>query len=507
MFSKELLEHTLDVQPALDLLDPLLPEGLSDLPDGLVRPLERDDYSGALSMANDYYAKQGVEHANAVIIYVTLLVVRGLTTEARAILRKAAAHHQSNVAFQLLTVVALVADESHAEAEALLDGLTHVPMPERLMGLVGDLLLDMGREDQAVECYKKMCAQLLDSPDVPYKLGHILFEREQFYDAAAYFEQAARLAVDTESLWLLTAQAWVQADNNPRAIEALGRVLKFEEDDEDLWTQYGMLLATEGHMAKARHALERACRLDEFSPDRFIQLAVVEMELGFFDEASQHFNRAIDLDPESVEALYGASFIAMEVGDVLLAEKLARRALVIDDTDIECQFHLGIILSERNRHDEAIEHFDLAIGEAAEVPGVYHIVYAASLVALGRVDDAMARVKLAWSNPEPGLEVQGASVGFVEQLIKRGHLGGAQAFLEATSASGEQTWRGINQALGALVGALKGDAVEVPQLDASTFDDVQLHAMEWDVYPFLNLARRLEAPQKDAIVKMLRAMP
>jgi tetratricopeptide (TPR) repeat protein len=447
MFSKELLEQTLDVQPVLDLLDPLLPDGLHDIPDSVVRPMERDDYSDALAMANAYYAKQGIQHANAVIIYVTLLVVRGLTTEARAILRKAAEHHQSNVAFQLLTVVALVADDCNAEAEALLDGLTHVPMPERLMGLVGDLLLDMGREDQAMECYKKMCTQLLNSPDVPYKLGHILFEREEFYDAAAYFEQAARLAVDTESLWLLTAQTWIQADNNPSAIEALGRVLKFQDDDEDLWTQYGMLLATEGQMSKARHALERACRLDELSPDRFIQLAFVEMDLGFFDEASQHFNSAIALDPDSVEALYGASFIAMEVGDVLLAEKLARRALAIDDTDIECQFHLGIILSERNKHDEAITHFDHAINDAAEVPGVYHIVYAASLVALGRVDDAMERVNLAWSEETPGLEVQGASVGFVEQLIKRGHLDGALTFLGATSAAGEDTWQCINRAM------------------------------------------------------------
>ena len=505
MFLQDAVDNTLDVQPAIDLLASLLPKGLISIPDRIARPMDRDDYAQALSAANDYYAKNGPDHLDSVLIYTVLLIVRGLTQEASNIIRKAAPYFERDVTLQVLQAVRLMSDDQSEAALALLEGLLNVSVPERLLGLMGDLFLDLEEEEQCIQCYKRAAQQTLDEPDVPYRLGHLLYDRGEVFDAAAYFEQAARVAVDDPQFWVLSAQAWVQADEYERAIQSLERVLKLEDEDEELWMEYGVLLASTGQLERARHALERASQLDEFSPDAWTQLANVELESGFFEEALRHYQRAIDVQSTFADAHFGSSVAALEMGDVILAEKFARQALALDEEHAEYHFHLGIVLVDRHKHEEALSHFEQAL-QSEDAPPMYHVIYAVSLVALNRYDEAMTRVERTWLLPM-SLEAQGATVVFVEQLLKQQRFDETLTFLGNTEAQGCASWRAINRALYALTHALHGQEADIPQWTYDDFDDEELYGMEWDVYPFLNLVRQVPEAQKREILSMLRAIP
>jgi tetratricopeptide (TPR) repeat protein len=115
--------------------------------------------------------------------------------------------------------------------------------------------------------------------------------------------------------------------------------------------------------------------------------------------------------PPSLQAPFGEGVRALRSGQLDEAERAFRSVLARDPTSAPAHNNLGIVLQERRQHERAIAEFR----EAARLDPRYvapRILLGASLLALGRVDEAREAVERAvrLSPKEPLARLQLAKV-------------------------------------------------------------------------------------------------
>ncbi|MFU8802676.1 MAG: tetratricopeptide repeat protein [Bradymonadaceae bacterium] len=449
------LDETLPLSPAVMSLRALLPQGLDSLPAKVRRPLERDDYSAALKAANEFYADKGAEDRVAALTYAVLLVGRSLIDEAQGVLRRALSYHAQDVALQLVQIEALIVSGAFEPAVALLDALTRVSTIEpRQWRFMGDMHLDMGSEEAAIDCYELALDQGLDDADLAYQLGQIYTEREELDAAARHLHHAARLAPKSLRIWEAAADALFNIGEFEEAIYAYKRVLKRDPYNVRIWLYLAMAHGELSHFDEGVDALKEVTSLEPHHAFAWIQLGHMQMAVGHPGEALGNYRKALQLEPEDLDALGGAVGAAFELGDVQEAETLARKAVQIDLDHPESHYNLGVILLTLRRAKDAYEHLKIA---AQAFPDDARFLASLALceVMLDYRDDALVHIRQAAAEGAPTDLV----ATFVEELLKRRELDVALAFLEEKSLD-DPTWHAVSPMLAFLGHGLKGETGE-----------------------------------------------
>ena len=494
-------DDVIELRMAVETLRALYPGGLEGLPHRLIKALERDDYSDALAEANASYSKGGPRDLAAVLAYVALLNGRGLLGEAKGILRKAQGIYERDVALQLLQLQTMLLDDQFDEAQAVLEGLGHVPIQEpRYLAFMGELHLSLEAPEQAMACFEQAMDRGLDDPDIAYQLAQMHQEQERWFDAAQTYERVARQQMQDAGLWQEAATAWTQAEEPGKAAECMRRVVKLRADDEYAWLYYGVALAEDGQLERAKGALERACKLDPLLFEAWVQRAHAERELGFVEEAIQHYRHALTLRDDDLEAMHGLIAAAFESGDLLMAERLSRKAVTLAPHDPDGYYNLGTVLQELHKNAEAITSFERAVALDDEVPS-FQIALAVALAQADEVGRACEHAQAALAlDPE---EPEELVLELVETLLRRRHPEEALRFMGQLQLSGDR-W----EALAALLSYLA--LIQLGQRDALTAQlerferahtAMRVSAMgpaEWDFEGLERLIDRLEHVDHDA---------
>lgn len=505
----EQFEDSIEVAEALETLQALLPRGLKGLTPGLIRAFERDDYSSALSQARELYSKGGPSDRDAAILYATLLTNRGLTQEAAGVLRRAADMHERDMALQLAQVCNLMVEGNWRAAEALLGGLREVDLRDpRMWGLMGDVYLELGEDEDTVACYERALEYASQDADLAYRLARLLFEQGRDFDATSYLERAARIATQDSRLWALVAEAWGELDEDERAVEAWGRVTRLDRDDEEAWLNYGLALRRTDDLREARDAFERAVDLDPFCYEASLELAHVHFDMGYMEEALQAYRKVLKEQPGNIEALHGAAAAAFEQGDVTLAEDYARRALEQTPDRAESHYNLAVILLELGRNAESSELLERSI-ELGATPGALLTLALISLRG-GELETALSLISRAHELCEDDSEREGITLEFAEALVERG-LGEQARELMARHESSESTWSVLQPLIEYLSYAHQEDLEEGGLLDAivARFEQAcQTHEealpIDWDMEGLERVAWRLPRVRRGQAEAMIR---
>jgi tetratricopeptide (TPR) repeat protein len=448
-------DENLSLTPVVLSLRALLPGGLDALPANVRRPLDRDDYPTALKAANALYAEKGAEDLVAALAYAVLLVGRSLVDEARGVLRKATTFHAQNVSLQLAQVESLVVAGEFESADALLEALSSVSTIEaRQWRFMGDMYLDMGDDDRAIDCYEYALEQGLSDADVSYHVGQLYLEREDLEAAAHHLHQAARLAPQSMRLWEAAADASFSLGDFEEAAYAYKRLLQADPYNTRLWLYLGMAYGEIGDLDRAIDALEEVVGLDPHQGFAWLQLGHMLMAVGHPAQALDHYRKALQIEPEDLEALGGAAGAAFELGDVQEAEVLARKAVALDAEHLESQYNLGVILLTLRRAKEAMSHLSLA---AEGFPDDARFLASLALceIMLDSRDEAMTHIRAAVELGAPTDLV----ATFVEELLKRRELDAALDFLKEGSLD-DPTWQAVSPMLGFIGHGLKGETAQ-----------------------------------------------
>lgn len=381
------IEKNLDTYPALWRLQALAPGGLGALPSTLAGALERGDYSGALKLANERYARRADKDAAATLIYACLLLGRELVMEARGVLGRALESRPRDGALRALMADAHLQEGDAEHAREILAAI----IPQKLAraqaaAFIADLYLDLGDESlgdesRAIEFYQHALHAGLDDPEPAIRLGQLYIGRDQPFEAAEALEHAARLSKTRVGLWQMVAEQWMELGEEERGLTAKLRAMRLGEPDAEDWLELAYEFAQVGAHPAALDALDKVEQLlhqsvrtasaDQLYVDAQLVRGEVCLEMGRPEQAMaafHHLERRAGTHPAAQRGLAEA---ALALGDLDLARDAASRALALRPEDADARYILGCALQQFGRHADALAQLERAVTHEDAPPAWY----------------------------------------------------------------------------------------------------------------------------------------
>jgi len=126
---------------------------------------------------------------------------------------------------------------------------------------------------------------------------------------------------------------------------------------------------------------------DSKSPEFLYKFALVAMQVGLSDAAKAALENALKLRPNEPAYLLALGNAWLRKGDLFEAEKVFRRLIQLQPASDQAQVHLGYVLLNQKKYDEARLWLEKSARSSAPMPEVFYYL---GLVAQEQNDDAKA---------------------------------------------------------------------------------------------------------------------
>lgn len=413
-------EDALVALPSIITLQALLPDGLESLDGGLYRALRSDDIEGAVEEAETWYQQVGADDEAAALTYGVLLLGVDVFDESEDVLRSAQEAHPDSPHLKLAEADLHLEQGDDEQADVLLNRFLEVAeqmdtIDGRVWGFAGDLLLDLERNDEAIDCYETAVDKGTENFETVIRLAELHRQAGHWRRAAECFEIAGDLRGHAIGPWQEAAECWRRAGNLRRSLQARQHVLKARGDDAENWARQGIGFRSVGELQGSIEALEKATRLDPDRPEYWIELAHTLRRAGRLERSMSAYRKVLDFEPRFAEALNGLAASALQQGDVELAESTAREATQASPENADSWWVLGRVRLARHRADEAVSALEEAVQLEPEEPRYRQTLGQAQLEA-GDREAGMATLERAM---EDGPEDATMVVPYAEALVRQ----------------------------------------------------------------------------------------
>lgn len=316
----------------------------------------------------------------------------GRLAEAEALYREALADDPENIdALHFRGVVAYQRGEHPQAVELISQALSRNRANTSAHNNLGNALAAQGNKAAALSAYVDALALQPDYADALCNLGDVLRSSGKIERAIACYRRAVSIAPD-----LRVAQVNLQ-----KALEALSKrsgspaPAEGANAEAELNFNLGNDYKDQKQLDQAIACYEKAVAIAPDFPAAHTNLGSALLQQGKRREATLCFRRALALDPELPEAHYNLGVASLQAGDLpsarlalrkylesqpgdraallKLGEACSRsneldeaagylqRLLADDPRDAEAHNLLANVLRNQARHQEALEHYELAI--------------------------------------------------------------------------------------------------------------------------------------------------
>ena len=446
-------QNSLVALPSVIALNALLPGGIETLPSEVYDELRADDVGAALEAAEAWYQEAGEGSLEASVAVVLLLEGCDLLDEAAEFVEQARETFGDSPEMALAEAEIRLERLEDDRALAILEGFSRNweesdEVDPSVWGFAGDLLLDLGEESEAIDCYERALRYGTEDFETAIRLAQMRQEREEWAEAGEAFEYAAELRGDAVGPWAQAAEAWRRAGRIEPSLEARQHVLERRGGEAEIWARQGLGYRQVGEFDKAIEALQKATRLEGSRPEYWIELAHLLRKTGRSEPAIEGYKKVLEVENTFLEALQGLVAAALDQGDVALAEQTARDALQANPENAETWFLLGRTLRRRRQFDEAEDALRRAIEYDAEVAD-FHRELGELLLSQGEADEAFAELSEA---VELSAEDGSVVIPYAEALLRAEQYGRLTELLEARERwSGSAQWQLVRPVLSLIV--------------------------------------------------------
>lgn len=453
MFPK--FQDALVALPTVIALDAVLSGGVESLPGPVYDALRSDDVKGALRAAEEWREEAGDGELAPRMAHALLLEGCDRLDDALEAVVEA---REDFEAPELAVVEAEIRLErgEFDRAEELLDGFRERhgdggDIGADVWGFTGDLLLDVGREEAAIDCYERAVAGGTENYETVIRLAKLQQDRERWAEAAESFERAAQLGGDVVGPWDEAAESWERAGELRPSLEARAKVLEHRTGDAETWARQGVGYRHLGELERAAEALEKATRFAPERPEYWIERAEVLQERGRPERAIECYREVLEFEPDYLEARLGIAAAALAQGDPRRAEEAARRALETDEFAPEAHLALGRALRARNETDEALEALQRAAELDDEGAARYHRELGEALVDAGDVESGLEHLERA---VERGAGEGEATPMLAETLLREQEYDRLRELVDRSDADAGGRWALVRPIYGAVVAGI-----------------------------------------------------
>jgi tetratricopeptide (TPR) repeat protein len=506
-------EDALVTLPAVMTLDALLLRGIDTVPESVYDALQRDDIEAAADAGASWYRESGPGDWQASLTYAILLEGVDEFDEALEVLVDSQTVHPDSVELKLAEAeIDLERGDDERAEQGLLEllGDTDTDTVERgdVWGFFADLLLDVDRVEEAVECLERAVECGTQDFETYIRLGELRRESGEHAGAAECFEEAAELRNVAVGPWERAVECWQKAGDERRLLHARRQLLELRRDDPEEWARQGVGHRGVGELDEAIECLEKAVRLAPESTVYRIELAETLRNAGQLEDAIAAYDKVLEAEPDYLEAIEGLVEVALAQGDIERAERMAEKLVELGEGSPRSWWLRGRIHRERHRLNEAVE----ALSRAVELdPGFSDArrLLGQTQLAAGETDAGRATMRRA---VEDGPADGSVAILMATALLSAKSYDDLSNMLGSSDEPWSQAgrWQLVRPALRLLVESLSG---ETPQVSGylrgfrSALDDhAELIPLHEDLEELRRFALAIGDPVKEVVETMIDAL-
>jgi len=220
--------------------------------------------------------------------------------------------------------------------------------------------------DELTNCYLKISELDPNNAKIHYELGHLHLKSEDAFEAVEAFKQATGIDKKNPYYHNSLAYAYVQTRDYDSAINEYQKAIRLNPDNE--WTSIvsqalgAIYHQVKGNTDAAIVAYQSATVLDPLNIDAFVALAETYQEKEDYNNAIDNYLEAIKLDP-SIAKVYCNLGLALWEKDYVEEAIIAYQKATALDSKYEIAFNnLGVAyLDGEGKVEEALDMFSQAI--------------------------------------------------------------------------------------------------------------------------------------------------
>jgi len=415
----------------------------------------RGDYPVAVAELQRALSRQPGNPA-ARLLLGTALIGQGSIEQAESELSGLVAEYPDNVEARRLLAGLYLSRNDAASARRVLANAPAVEVNDPGTDwLTGSVLLASGQTSEAIALLEQGAAA--NPGNVPLRLDLV----RAYLVAGRRADALAALAALPEgegglARRKLTVLAEVAGRDAAAARQGIARLVRENSSDAGLLMVAGSFLLSIGDAVTAARTLEQAIAADPRNLNARLALAAATLQGGDLGRGEEHLRKVLELDSTSELALVGLSGVALARGDRAAARQWLERAISADPAVVEARLRLaelaladkdsarmksmaeqalavtknraqtlnrvGQLLMRASQYDEALARFSEAAELGLDDAGVNAGL---ALVALGRTDEARARLEAAanrrrdWAAPVAYLAALDSGQGRFDQALAR----------------------------------------------------------------------------------------
>ncbi|CAN5525121.1 tetratricopeptide repeat protein [soil metagenome] len=229
---------------------------------------------------------------------------------------------------------------------------------------------------------------------VEQQRGNALLDEGRLEEALACYRKAVLLDPSSASSWVNLGFVFKELGRNPEAQEALNRAVALDATQFDAHYMLGLLSREQHDLPAAVTHLTRALGLQPASSMVRTELCMTAFQDGQLDLASHTVNEGIRLAPTSADFHYLAGNLLSHERRHDEAIACFERALALQPAHASALHNLGQAMKACGRLDGAVASFRKAISLNAAY-GQAHASLAAALTGIGLLDEAIASCRTA----------------------------------------------------------------------------------------------------------------
>ncbi|MDI3261940.1 MAG: tetratricopeptide repeat protein [Fulvimonas sp.] len=292
------------------------------------------------------------------LAYAGLLGQEGAYADASRLLDRGP---QNADTYALRVALAVQAGDKAALAR-LYEQLQRAPDEERSPWLLGQLAELLGRRGEALAWYDQVGDDDEHAFDADLRSAVLLFGQGKRADAHALLEQLETSYLDQPAqlrrAYQADAELYMQEQRYAQAADAYGRALQIMPDDPELLYGRGMAYAQGGQIDQAEADFRHLLKLRPNDPDACNALGYTLADASRdLDEAERLIEIARAARPNDPAIADSWGWLQYRRGHLDEAERVLRSAWA-GRKDAEIGVHLGEVLWQRGKRDEAMRVFD-----------------------------------------------------------------------------------------------------------------------------------------------------
>lgn len=291
---------------------------------------------------------------------------------------------------RLERVATLIRENKTTEAERQLTiFLKSHPNEPVALNLLGTIRAKQNRLNEAETLFVRAVDNNPRFSAARLNLAYLYLEKREPAKAVVQLKEVSLLEPDNRDVSVVLGDAYLANGNLPEAEEQYLLALDGRLDNAGALLGLAQISRLKGEMKETALYLTRVGTLsiDSKSPEFLYKFAMLALQAGMNDAAKAALENSLKLRPNEPAYLLALGIAWLKKGDLFEAEKVFRHLIQLRPESAQAQIHLGYVLLNQKKYDEARLWLEKSARSPAPMPEVFYYL---GLLAQEQNDDAKA---------------------------------------------------------------------------------------------------------------------